>query len=272
MDTEQIMNLALKLVGFRKVPEDSEIYVSGRGIKKVLFGLDAGVPELLLAKQLHFDAVIAHHPMGGTAGSLGFRSVFKRHIQQMMDAGIPRAEAEKAASRKLRQLEVEGHTSNYGQAVDVARLLKMPCMNVHTPLDEMGRRIMSEKIKGKITKDSKVRDVVNALNGLAEFKKALTKIEIRLGKADDHAGKVVVSHGAGTNGGYEIARAYFEHGVGTVIFIHVIPGDLEKLRAEKMGNLVVTGHIASDSVGINPIIHALEEADVSVTTLGIIRD
>ncbi len=78
-----------------------------------------------------------------------------------------------------------------------------------------------------------------------------------------------MSHGAGTNGGYEIAKTYFEHGVGTVIYIHISSGDLEKLETETRGNLVVTGHIASDSVGINPLIRELEERNVSVTRVGI---
>ena len=271
MDTKQIMDLSLKLAGLRTVPEDSAVYVSGKNIRRVLFGIDAGVPELLLAKQLHFDAVIAHHPMGGTA-ALDFHNVFERHIQQMVDAGIPKTKAEKAVSRKLEQLEVEGHTRNYDQAVDAARLLKVPYMNIHTPLDEIGRRIMSERIASRITKDSKVKDVVNALNELSEFKNAMTKIKIRLGKVDNNAGKVVVSHGAGTNGGYEIAKAYFEHGVQTIIYIHVSPSDLERLRVENLGNLIVSGHIASDSVGINPFIHALEKENISVATMGVVRD
>lgn len=271
MDTGQIMKLALKLAGIKTVPEDSAILVKGENIKKVLFGIDIGVPELLLAKQMHFEAVIAHHPMGGTA-ALGFHGVFKRHIQQMVDAGIPETEAKKVVNRKLEQLEVEDHTRNYGHVVDVARLMKIPCMNVHTPLDEMGRRTMSNKVSSKTGKHSRVRDIVDALNELPEFKKALTKIEVRLGRADAIAGEVVVSHGAGTNGGYDIARAYFEHGVRTLIYIHVSPSDLEKLKADNMGNLVVTGHIASDSVGINPFIHALEEAGVSVTTIDVVRD
>jgi hypothetical protein len=32
----------------------------------------------------------------------------------------------------------------------------------------------------------------------------------------------------------------------------------------------VTGHIASDSVGINPLINELEKRDVSVTRIGIV--
>jgi methionine aminopeptidase len=149
--------------------------------------------------------------------------------------------------------------------------LKMPYMNIHTPLDEVGRRIMAQKIKSRIGKDATVQDVVTALNELLEFKNAVTEIKIRLGKAENPAGKVVVSHGAGTNGGYEVAKAYFKHGVGTVVYIHVGAGDLAKLKTEKKtGNLIVTGHVASDSVGINPFIYELEKKGVSVTTIGII--
>jgi len=269
MDMKEIMELSLKLAGLKEVPEDSAIYVSGDNIRKILFGIDAGVPELWLAKQLGYDAVIAHHPIGGTA-AINFHQVFKRHIQQMVAAGIPIEEAEKAVKKRHDELEVEAHTRNYGRAVDVARLLKMPYMNIHTPLDEVGRKTMSEKIHSRIKKNSIVKDVVSALKELPEFKKAVTEIKVRLGEAENSAGKVVVSHGAGTNGGYEIAKTYFKYGIGTVVYIHISPPDLEKLRAEKMGNLIVTGHVASDSVGINPLIHELEKRNVSVTRIGIV--
>ncbi|MEM3704095.1 MAG: hypothetical protein QXX79_06760 [Candidatus Bathyarchaeia archaeon] len=270
MNTEEIMELALELAELKEVPADSAIYVSGKGIKKVLFGIDAGTPELLLAKQLGCDAVIAHHPPGGTA-AINFHEVFRRHIQQMVAAGIPRREAEKAVEKRIEELEVEGHMRNYAHTVDVAKILKMPYMNIHTPLDEVGRRIMDEKIKSRVKENSSVKDVVSALKELPEFKNALTDIKIRLGKPENPAGKVVVSHGAGTNGGYEIAKTYFKHGVGTVVYIHISPADLARLKAESVGNLIVTGHIASDSVGINPLIDELEENGIAETTIGIVR-
>lgn len=269
VNTKDIMNLSLKLAGLISIPEDSAIYLSGENVKKILFGIDAGVSELLLAKELGYDAVIAHHPQGEKA-VLNSHEVFKRHIQQMVVAGIPEEEAEKAVQRKLEALEVDMHMRNYGHAVDVARLLKMPYMNIHTPLDEIGRKTMSAQIERRIRKDSTVQDVVSALEELVEFKNALTKIEIRLGKPVNQAGKVVVSHGAGTNGGYEIARTYFKHGVGTVVYIHISSRDLERLKNDDVGNLVVTGHIASDSVGINPLIHELEKRNISVTRIGIV--
>jgi hypothetical protein len=269
LNTEEIMDLSLKLSGLKQVPEDSAIYVSGGNIRKVLFGIDAGVPELLLAKQFRYDAVIAHHPQGGNA-AVNFHQVFKRHIQQMIAAGVPREEAENAVRNKLQALEVQGHARNYAHAVDVARLLKMPYMNIHTPLDEVGRKIISEKVSSRVTENSTVQDVVSALEELSEFKNAVTEIKIRMGKAENLAGKVVVSHGAGTNGGYEIAKTYFKYGIGTVVYIHIGPIDLEKLKAENKGNLIVTGHIASDSVGINPLIHEIEKRNVSVTRIGVV--
>lgn len=264
------MELALKLAGLKEVPADSAIYVSGERIKKVLFGIDAGAPELLLAKRLGCDAVIAHHPPGGIA-AINFHEVFRRHVQQMVAAGIPRREAEKAIEKRIEELDVEGHTRNYAHTVDFAKILKMPYMNIHTPLDEVGRRIMDEKIKSKVRENSSVKDVVSALKELPEFKSAITDIKIRLGKPENPAGKVVVSHGAGTNGGYEISKTYFKHGIGTVVYIHINPTDLAKLKADGVGNLIVTGHIASDSVGMNPLIDKLEESGIAVTTVGIIR-
>jgi putative NIF3 family GTP cyclohydrolase 1 type 2 len=269
LSTKEIMDIALRLVGFSSIPEDSAIYVEGRGIKKVLFGIDADAPELLFAKQTGHEAVISHHPKGGSA-ILDFHKVFSRHIQLMVDAGVPKQVAEEAVRVKLAALEVENHTRNYGHTVDLARLLGMPYMNIHTPLDELGRRIMTKKIQEATGTGSTVGDVVSALKKLPEFKNAATDIKIRLGNAADPAGKVVVSHGAGTNGGYEIAKTYFRYGVNTLIYIHISPSDLERLRTDGVGNLIVTGHIASDSVGINPFLEELTKKGVSVTKLGII--
>lgn len=269
VSTREIMQIALKLGGLESLPADSAIYVEGKNIRKVLFGIDAGVPELLLARELGYDAVISHHPMGGSA-VVDFYRVFRRHIQQMVDAGVPRREAEEAVRRKMAALEVEMHTRNYSHAVDVARLLKLPYMNIHTPLDELGRRIMARQIKYEAKKEATVGDVVSALEKLPEFKNAITNIRIRLGNTANPAGKVVVSHGAGTNGGCEIAKTYFKHGTNTLLYIHISATDYEKLKADCIGNLIITGHIASDSVGINPLIRELETRTISVTRLGII--
>lgn len=271
VSTQEIMNLVLSLVGFKETPSDTAIYVEGENIKSVLVGIDIDEPELMLAKQLGYDAAISHHPKGGKA-MVNYHEVFARHVDQMVKAGVPVDAAKKAVEQKKRALEVQMHTRNYDHAVSVAKLLNMPYMNIHTPLDELGRRRMQNQIEHKLgtTEEATVTDVVSALQELPEFSNAVTDIKIRLGKGSNKAGKIVVSHGAGTNGGYEVAKTYFKHGIGTVVYIHVGVSDLEKLRADGVGNLIVTGHIASDSLGINPFISELEKRGVSVTTIGIV--
>ena len=81
-------------------------------------------------------------------------------------------------------------------------------------------------------------------------------------------GDWIFSHGALTNGGYAIANAYFDQKVNTVIYIHIAPGELVQIKNANKGQLVITGHIASDSIGINPLLNELEKIGCSITTAG----
>ncbi|MEE8199130.1 MAG: hypothetical protein V3R48_05400, partial [Thermoplasmata archaeon] len=106
---------------------------------------------------------------------------------------------------------------------------------------------------------------------LPEFGVAETDIELRLGEAVQPLGRWAVAHGAGTNGGYPVAKAYFAHGVDTLVYIHILPAELQRLREDpdvRGKNLIVTGHIVSDSLGITPYIHRLREEGLEVVALG----
>lgn len=52
----------------------------------------------------------------------------------------------------------------------------------------------------------------------------------------------------------------------TVVYIHIDYGELQRLRAEGRGNLIVTGHLAGDSLGFTPFIAELRKRGVEVTT------
>jgi hypothetical protein len=263
MNTKEIMQLALDLVGFKEIPCDSEIYVDGDNIRRIAIGIDMGVPELLLAKQLGCDCVIAHHPQGDHA-VVNFAPMVLRHVDFLTNAGAPHYVAEKVVQNLYQKSMVNNHMQNYDHKPSIARLLKMPYLNIHNPCDELGRRTMQNQIDKSLKSDSTVADVINCLMELPEFQKAITKIELRVGKPTNLAGKVVVVHGGGTNGGYEIAKTYYQYGIATVIYIHIYNEELTKLQADNIGNLIITGHIASDAVGINPFIHELEKRGLEV--------
>ena len=264
MDTQQVMRTALSLAHFKTVPADSEIHVRGR-VRRALVAIDVGIAELQLAKNLDCDSVIAHHPAGGTARLEGYK-VFRRHIDQLKEAGVPAEIAEKAVEKKYQQLEIQHHPDNYDQTVSAAKKLRIPLITIHSPCDEIGRRIIQGQIRG-LDANAKVADLVSRIHTLPEYRRAKTKIEVRLGSPKNKAGKIAVSHAAYTNGGYDVAHAYFQHGTGTVTYIHISDTDLSKLQTDGAGNLVELGHIASDWLGINPVLKELEKNGVDVVAL-----
>lgn len=268
MNTDQIMKLALDMAGFEVTPADSEIYVPGDGLRRVLVGIDIGSAELVIAKNQGYDAVIAHHPAGGRARLEGWK-VFEKHIDQMREAGVPDDDAREAIRKKISALEVEVHSVNYDHVPSVARHLKMPFLNIHNPLDELGRRRVAEVIQRQLStnRDATVADLIGSIGTIPEFQRASTEIKLRHGALSNRAGRTVFSHAAYTNGGYEVARTYYKYGVNTVIYIHISEPDLAKLTADGVGNLIVTGHIASDSVGINPFLAELRKRGVHVDAI-----
>lgn len=266
MNTTELMQIALDLVGFDAVPDDSAIYVTGEGIRRVLFGLDIGAGELLMAHQLGYDAVVAHHPIG--TGPRAWR-VFERHVDILVGAGVPEGAARAAVEPKLGSLRVSGQARNYEQVPMAARRLGMPFLNIHCPLDELGRRAMQATVDEVLSAnpDATLDDVAGALAALPAAQRAATEVMVVLGDATARAGSVVVAHGALTNGGYHVARACYEHGVDTVVYIHVAAGDLERLRADERGQLIVTGHVVGDALGIEPYIIALRARGLEVDVL-----
>lgn len=270
MDTARIMAIALEEARMKRIPADSEILVPGRGLKRAMFGIDIDSGELALAKQLGFDVVIAHHPSGGGTWA-GFPHVLESHAPIMVKAGVPRREALAVVAALKDEHGPRTHLLNYDRLPSVARLLKMPFLNIHQPADELGRRLMSDHIASRVKRGAKVSAAVKALMALPEFAHSRHPIVMRMGSAGAPLGKWVFSHGAGTNGGYPVASALFRNGVDTVFYIHVDPGHLRRLKDEfgkKGKNLVVTGHIASDSVGINPIIRRLRQEGLAVEAMG----
>lgn len=266
--TEQIMKMGLEIAGWSKMPADSAVHVRGRNIGKVLMAIDVGVAELMMAKSLGCDAVVAHHPIG--VASVNFYKVFDRHVEYMTGHGVPRKIAIDAVNKLKERVETRNHADIYSDVVGAAEVLGMPLVNIHQPCDEYMRKTIFERIQSG--KTELVLDIVNSISGIAEFRNAETKVQVRFGSEKNKAGHWALVVAAGTNGGYNIAKAYFEHGVNTVIYLHVDYSDLVKMREEKLqGNLIVMGHLAGDSIGMNALGDLLEQAGVETVRLGFLK-
>lgn len=260
MNTQEILDIALKLAGLSETPADSGVVVEGDNIRKVAFGVDVELAEMLLARQLGVDAVITHHPKGGLP-MVDFHNVMANQVERMVQAGVPINKAQKALRERIEQVSRAHHVANYDRVVSGARLLGMPLVTIHTPADILAEKFIQGHIDKQLRKidKPKVKDVIAALEKLPEYQLTLAKPVVRVGKEDDYAGRVFVTMAGGTGGGEKVARAYFEAGIGTLVVMHMPDDTIRAVKQQNIGNVVVAGHMASDSVGINQVIKALEK-------------
>jgi hypothetical protein len=268
VSTNDIMKIGLDLVGWDRMPPDSAIHVKGNSIHRALVTVDVSTSELILAKNTGCDVVIAHHPIG--VSSLEFHRVFDRHEQFMIQNSVPYNEASNAVKRLKRRIQIRSHANIYKQVVDTAKILKMPLVNIHLPCDEFMRRTILEKIKD-CKHHHKISDLLTLIDEIPEFNNAMTRPIVALGSARNSMGRIALVVAAGTNGGYPIAKLYYEHGVSTVIYLHIDPTEAAKLNDEKIrGNLVILGHLAGDSIGLNALADKIELEGVETIRIGII--
>lgn len=268
MNTHDIMEIALKLAGLDEMPSDTAISVEGENINKILVGIDMENPELLLAKELGYDLVVSHHPKADDA-VISFHKVMDRQIDKMVEFGVPINKAQKALAKKIGQVDISSHVSNYDRVSSFAKLLKMPFMNIHMPADMIGERFTQKYLNERFENSPKatLENVIDALNELDIYKNALASPVIRCGSKSDYAGKIAVLFAGGTNGGADVYKAYFEAGVGTIVAMHAPEDVIKAVKEQNIGNIIVAGHMASDSIGLNAIIKAWEEKGLTVTKM-----
>jgi putative NIF3 family GTP cyclohydrolase 1 type 2 len=271
VDTERIMDLALQMSGLKDVPTDSGIWLPGKNIRRILFGLDITTAELQIASQSDYDLAIAHHPPEAT---LEAWRCYLRHVELMVAAGVPQSVAEASLADEIEGMQLRAHARNFEHTVSVARLIGMPFMNIHTPLDEIGRQRMQAEMDRLQASNPKatLADVVETLHHFGEVRHAPLPPFIAHGRDDRPAGRVYVAHGALDIPNYAMLAAYFAHGVDTIVVLRIDQKDLARLRREDGGAVVVVGHNAGDSIGIRPFVSALMKLGLEVVTIsGILR-
>ncbi len=272
MNTQDILSLALQMAGLKETPADSGIIVPSEQVKKVLFGVDIDTADLLLARELGADLVLAHHPASG-GPAVHLYQVMERQVEMMVRAGVSINRAQKALRERVESIERGSHARNYDKTGAAARLLNMPLMNIHMPLDIISENAVQKHLDDRLSPTSRVSDVVDALKEMPEFAaEGPAAPVIRAGGKDDYAGKVYVRMAGGTNGGPAVMKAYFEAGAGTLVLMHIPEDSLKAVKDQNIGNIVIAGHMRSDSVGINLFASALAQRGLQVIKMGGIVD
>jgi len=274
MRLRDILEWSAELAGCDGVPADSQVYVESPGeVRRVLFGVDVDVGELLYARDAGFDAVLAHHPVGDRA-HLDLAQVVRRQVRQMVAEGVPAGVAEAAVAQRLERPQRALHVANVNRVVDTARLVGVPLANVHLACDIIGRQAIVDLLAAHASPASRVSDAIDWLAALPEMTNGYTRPEAWVGSGDLSLGRYTVAMAGGISGGHPAFREYFRAGVDTIFAMHIPEEDLARLRDDPLAQgrtLVVTGHMSTDSIGINRVIAGLEAQGIAVTrTSGVI--
>ena len=247
----------------------------GKGeIRKILVGIDMEGPELLLAKQLgDIDLVIAHHPEGAALADLS--DVMSLQAEVLADYGVPINIAESVIKPRISEVHRGLAPINHDRSVDFARILGLDFMCVHTPADNMSASYIIGLLAEHQADLETVGDVMEVLKTVPEYQAAAKRgvgPMIFSGSADNYAGKIVVTEfTGGTNGSKDIYEKMSQYGIGTIIGMHM--SEEHRKEAEKYHiNVIIAGHMASDSLGMNLFLDELVKRGLEVVPLsGLIR-
>ncbi len=255
---------------------DSQILVDNqqKSIKKILAGIDMEGPELLLAKQLgDIDLVISHHPQGPALAALA--EVMPLQAQVMASYGIPINVAEAIDKPRIAEVARSLSPINHYRAVDMARILALDFMCIHTPADNLGANFMENLLHKKAKDIETVGDIIDFLMTIPEYQEAQKRKAgpmIFSGEANNSCGRIVVSEfTGGTSGSKEVYEKMAQQGIGTIISMHMSETYRQEAAKHHL-NVIVAGHMASDSLGLNLFLDELEKRGLEILpTSGLIR-
>ena len=236
-----------------------------KNVKKAIVGIDMDVGEFLLTYLLNkdldrkIDLVISHHPSGYALAKLF--DVMKLQSDLLALYGIPISIAEQLMEKRISEIERRLLPINHNRAVDVAKLLGIPFLCVHTPADNC----VANFLKKAVEKENpfKLKDLLDLLRDIPEYKKAAAlqlPPRILSGSENNRCGKIFVDMTGGTEGSKEIFAKFAAGGVSTLLGMHISEEHLENAKKANL-NVVIAGHIASDSLGLNLLLDGVEKKE-----------
>jgi len=271
-----------KLTGEKKKEFDKEsltnpysdtrvLFDHGKEVKKIMVGIDIGPAELMMAKDMEVDLVISHHPIGSALADLG--DVMNLQSEVLANYGVPINIAESLTKERISEVARGVSAANHYRTVDAAKILKVGLMCVHTPCDNMAATFLESLIKK--VKPEFVGDIITSLKKIPEYQEAIIRKagpKIFVGNSESSAGKVVVTEiTGGTEGAVGIYEKMANAGIGTIIGMHM-DEERKKEAAKYHVNVVIAGHISSDSLGVNQFLDRLEKNRIEIVPCsGLIR-
>ncbi|MAF43385.1 MAG: NGG1p interacting factor NIF3 [Parcubacteria group bacterium] len=241
-------------------------------IKRILVGIEIDPAEILLAKELgNIDLVVSHHPLGKALANL--HEVMDLQIDVLNQYGVPINIAEKLTNEKISEVVRRLNPDNHQRTVDTTRLLKFNLICIHTVCDNLAAHFLKEKINQ--AKPERIEDLMSLLKEIEEYKRSGeigAGPKIFVGNKENRCGKIALTEiTGGASGSPKLYEKLAQAGIGTVVGMHISEEHKKEAEAANL-NVVIAGHMSTDSLGVNLFLDELEKRGIDIIPCsGLIR-
>jgi len=243
-----------------------------KDIKKIMIGVDIDSAELLVSRELgDIDLVISHHPLG--KGLAHLSDVMSLQSDVLAQYGVPINIAEGLMQKRISEVARSVNSSNHQKTIDTASLLGINLICLHTPCDNLAAKFLKDIIESKDIET--VGELMDELKEIPEYKEA-QKIgagpKVFVGSEENRTGRIAMTElTGGTEGSPKLYDKMATAGIGTVVGMHMSEDGRKEAETANV-NVVIAGHISSDSLGINIFLDELEKKDIEIVPCsGVIR-
>jgi len=147
-------------------------------------------------------------------------------------------------------------------------------MCLHTACDNLSARFLRDLVEKR---DSLMRlnDLLNLLKEIPEYREAIkfgAGPKIFVGKKERRCGKIAITEiTGGTEGSPKLYEKMAIAGIGTIVGMHISEEHKKEAEAANI-NVVIAGHMSSDSLGVNLFLDELEKRKIEIIPCsGLIR-
>lgn len=261
-------------------PDTGIVAVSSlqKKVKTAVVGIDIGASELIAmttwAKNLgkEVDLFIGHHPEGRLNST--FPLMIHSHAGNLKACGIDVSRIKDAYDKLVDSLMIETLSSNFTQVHDIAKYVGAEYVSIHTPADNMGAQFILNFLQQKNL--NTLQDTINALLEIKEYAyyhgvNNIVPVVIS-GEKENLLGRFTVTEfTGGEEGPVEAFTEMKTQGVDTVLCMHMTQDGVDKCREIGL-NVIATGHMNSDSIGLNLLCDKLEMEGIEIIpTSGFVR-
>jgi len=188
--------------------------------------------------------------------------------------GVPINIAEGLMKERIEEVARGVNAINHQRTVDVAKILGFNLICLHTACDNLAAKFLKDRIE-KADSLMRIEDLLNLLKEIPEYREALkfgAGPKIFVGDLERRCGKIALTElTGGTEPTPKIYEKMAQAGIGTIIGMHMREESKKEAEAANI-NVVVAGHISSDSLGMNLFLDELQKRNIQIIPCsGLIR-